>query len=170
MWFGRRRLPSMNHLGLPPSAVSLHRSLQLYRVNKLASGTLPMRGYLTEQITSTRVVADHEAHERQQRGTRQLFLARVFFFASAYVVAAILARNLGPADYGVYGVVISQLLWLEIVVSAGVPAAAAKLIADGRYDVGEVERSARTLLLGVSVLLFAICWYISPSLARLMQI
>jgi len=111
-----------------------------------------------------------EAHEHQQRGTRQLLLARVCFFASAYVVSAILARKLGAIDYGVYGVVISVLFWLEMLVRAGVPGATAKLIADGRYDHCEIERSVRALLLGLSVSLFAVCWFLASQVASLMRI
>src|SRR5262245_8357953 len=80
-----------------------------------------------------------EPYDRQRKGTRQLLFARVFFFATAYLVSAILARKLGVIDYGVYGVVISLLLWLEILTNAGVPGATSKIIADRRHDPAEVE-------------------------------
>jgi O-antigen/teichoic acid export membrane protein len=111
-----------------------------------------------------------EAYELHRRGTRQLLLARACFFGSSYVVSAILARKLGPTQYGIYGVVISQLLWLEMVVNAGVPGATAKLIADGRYDAMKVERSARALLLGFSLPMVAACWVLAPSIAALFQV
>ncbi|HWP24697.1 MAG TPA: oligosaccharide flippase family protein [Candidatus Binatia bacterium] len=111
-----------------------------------------------------------EAWERQQRGTRQLFLAKCFFFAFAYVIAAILARKLGAVEYGIYGVVISVLLWLEILGNAGVPGATAKLIADRRYDPEDVERSGRALLISLSVLLVIVCWFLAPQVANLMRV
>ena len=43
------------------------------------------------------------------RGTVQLLLARGCFVATGYVISVILARGLGPADYGIYGVVMSLL-------------------------------------------------------------
>jgi O-antigen/teichoic acid export membrane protein len=111
-----------------------------------------------------------EAPERLQRGTAQLLLAKGCFFVSAYVMSAILARNLGAAEYGIYGVVISVLFWLEMLVYAGVPGATAKLMADSRHDPNAVERSARALLVGLSLLLFGVCWLLAPGAASLMRI
>ena len=116
------------------------------------------------------VSAADEAHDRQRRATLQLLLARGVFFASAYVVSAILARALGPTDYGIYGVIVSQLFWLELVVHAGVPAATLKLIADRRHHPDDVERSARLLLVGVSGVLLLSGWVLAPGVAGLMRI
>ena len=111
-----------------------------------------------------------DAHARQRHGTLQLLIGRSVLFVSAYVVSATLARKLGPAAYGVYGVIVSQVLWLEMVVHAGIPTATAKVMADGRHDPSDIERSARTLLIGVSVLLVLVCWFIAPAVATLMHI
>ena len=114
--------------------------------------------------------AADDPQDRQRRGTRQLLVARGVFFGSAYVVSAMLSRTLGPAAYGVYGVVVSQLAWLDIVVHAGVPAATAKLVAGGSRDPGDVERSARALLIAVSAFLFLFGWFLAPAIASLMRI
>lgn len=111
-----------------------------------------------------------EAHDRSQRGTRQLLVARASVVAFGYVATAILTRKLGPTEFGIYGVVISQLVWLETLMNAGVPGATAKLMADGRHDQGQVERSARALLVGWSLALLAISWVAAPWLASLMRI
>jgi O-antigen/teichoic acid export membrane protein len=111
-----------------------------------------------------------EALERAQRGTRQFLLARGCVMASGFVVTVILTRKLGPTDYGIFGVIMSQLLWLEMLTHAGVPGAIAKLMADGRHDHGEIERSGRALLLGFSVLLLGVCWFVAPQLANVMRI
>jgi len=122
----------------------------------------------------TRPVAEVASHdverERAQRGTRQFLIARGCVVASSFIASAILTRKLGPANYGVYGVVISQLMWLEMLMNAGVPGATAQLIADGRHDQGAVEDSARALLVGWSLALLAICWVAAPWLASLMRI
>lgn len=128
-----------------------------------------MREMVVEDLTADAVSRDDE-HEQQRRGTRQLLLARGCVFVAAYAVSAILARKLGATEYGIYGVVMSQLLWLEMLATAGVPAASAKLMADGRNDVGEVERSARALLFGLSIPLLVVCWLVAPQVASLMRI
>jgi O-antigen/teichoic acid export membrane protein len=124
---------------------------------------------LVEPIVST-PTSDHRAYQQQQRGTLQLLLARACFFGAGYVGAVILARELGASDYGIYGVVMSQLIWLEMMVSAGVPSAISKLMADGRHGSDEVERSARGLLVALSTVLFAICWFLAPYSAKFMRI
>jgi O-antigen/teichoic acid export membrane protein len=136
---------------------------------ELRASTAPknmQRSSYRDEITS----AGDDAHERQRRGTRQLLVGRGVFFASAYVVSAILTRSLGPTDYGVYGVVVSQLFWLEMVVHAGIPAATSKLMADGRHDPVDVERAARALLIVFSALLFVVCWFLARGVADLMRI
>src|SRR5690606_26996941 len=62
------------------------------------------------------------------RGAIVLLGARVFFMLSGYVITVVLARGLGPAAYGTYGVLISLLLWLEVSGSLGIPRAAGKMI------------------------------------------
>jgi O-antigen/teichoic acid export membrane protein len=124
----------------------------------------------TEAGVNSVALLPGQAQDRQRRATGQLLLARGVFFASAYVVSAVLARQLMPAEYGVYGVILSQVLWLEMVVTAGIPAATSKLIADGRHDPDDVERSARALLIGVSIVLFAVCWAAAPAAERVMHI
>ncbi|MGE5305029.1 MAG: lipopolysaccharide biosynthesis protein [Alphaproteobacteria bacterium] len=96
--------------------------------------------------------------------------ARSLVLVSGFLVTAILARGLGPTDYGIYGVIISQLLWLELLMHAGVPGAIAKLVADGRHDQSEIEQSARLVLISFALLLLAICWFLAPQLASLMKI
>src|SRR5262249_17581969 len=125
---------------------------------------------LVQRLLIVKTVSHDEAHERQRRGTRQLLLARASFFVSLYIVSAILARKLGAIEYGTYGVVVSVLFWLEMLVRGGVPGATAKLMADGRYDHPAIGGSARALLLAISLLLFSICLFLAPQAASLMRI
>jgi O-antigen/teichoic acid export membrane protein len=119
---------------------------------------------------AAKLVSQDEALERAQRGTRQFLLARVCVIALGYVATAILTRKLGPTAYGIYGVILSQLVWMELLNNAGVAGAIAKLMADGRYDPGAIERSGRALLVGLSVLLFGVCWLLAPQMASFMRI
>jgi stage V sporulation protein B len=111
-----------------------------------------------------------DAHGHQRLGNRQLLIARAWFFVSGYVVAVILARRLGPAGYGIYGVVMSLLYWLEMLTNAGVPTATSKFIADGRHALADVERSARALLIGVALVLLVAAWATAPLFAAFLRI
>ena len=99
--------------------------------------------------------------------TIRLLIARGIFMVSGYFVSVILARGLGPLEYGVYGVIISVLMWIEMVGSAGVPAAIAQLLPEHQSQMPQVEQAARLLLLSSSLLLFAISWWVAPTLANL---
>jgi O-antigen/teichoic acid export membrane protein len=122
-------------------------------------------------LAQTHIEAANDAHSRQQSGNRLLLLGRAFFFLSAYVVSAVLARNLSATDYGIYGVIMSQLLWLEIVVNGGIPVATSKrMTAAPRQSADDVEPSAVALLLCCSAVAFAASWFAAPALAHLMHI
>ncbi len=103
------------------------------------------------------------------RGTVQLIAARVFFMAAGYVAAVILARELGPAAYGSYGIVISLLLWLEVFSGFGVPRAAAKLISQADDPKPIVEATLGSLL-AIGAILLAVCWTIAPTVAEFFDI
>ena len=97
---------------------------------------------------SSPVSAD-DAHHRQRKGTRQLLAGRASFIASGYVVSVILARGLGPGLYGYYGIIVSLITRVELITSAGIPGAIAKLIPEHQEDPRPVESTARAVLLGI---------------------
>jgi O-antigen/teichoic acid export membrane protein len=111
-----------------------------------------------------------EAHHRQKKGTRQLLAGRASFIASGYVVSVILARGLGPSLYGYYGILVSLITRIELITSAGIPGAIAKLIPEHRDDPTPVESTARGLLLAIGFLAFALCWLSAPLVERTFNI
>jgi O-antigen/teichoic acid export membrane protein len=76
------------------------------------------------------------------RGTVQLIFARGCFMVGGYFIAVTLARELGPVDFGVYGVIMSVLVWIEMASSSGVPAATAKLVPEYVRRESDVEKTA----------------------------
>ncbi|HET8649873.1 MAG TPA: oligosaccharide flippase family protein [Gemmatimonadales bacterium] len=111
-----------------------------------------------------------DAEARQRRGTRQLLIARAVFMVFGYLSSVILARGLGPAEFGVYGVLLATLVWLEMVSYAGIPAAISRLIPHHLAETRDVESSGRFLLLITSATLFIIAWLLAPTIARLFQL
>lgn len=92
------------------------------------------------------------------RGTAYLLVAQGVLLVTGFAVSVMLARGLGPAGFGVYGVVMSVLGWLERTLNAGVPGAAAALLSQEGKLSASVERSARLLLLCWSLPLFVFFW------------
>jgi O-antigen/teichoic acid export membrane protein len=107
-----------------------------------------------------------KSHSNPARGTMQLVVAQGVVLVGGFFTSIILARHLGAELFGVYGVVISALGWLERVLSAGIPGATSMLIARAEHQRAALERSARVLLMGWSALLFLLVWLLAPALGE----
>src|SRR4030095_7364977 len=94
----------------------------------------------------------HRSPRHAARGILQGVVGRGLSFGCAYLATIILARRLGPEDYGTYGMVISVLLWIEQTGRFTVPPAAAKLIPEDRERAVAIQEVA--LVLGL--ILFAV--------------
>ena len=100
------------------------------------------------------------------RGTVQILVSRVFLLFSGFAVSIILARGLGPAEFGVYGVLMSVMVWFERVISAGIPGATATLLPRAPQQRAEIEQSARVLLLVSALAIFVLAWVNAAALAE----
>lgn len=98
------------------------------------------------------------------RGTAHLVFAQGVLLVSGFVVSIVLARGLGPAEFGVYGVVMSVLGWLERVLHAGIPGSTAALLATDPQSERGVEKTARLMFALWSLPLFALLWFMAPFL------
>jgi PST family polysaccharide transporter len=89
---------------------------------------------------------------------------------AGFAVALLLGRELGPAAYGVWGIVYAILVGVEQIGRLGIPQATSRLVAeaDGRDPL--LERRAVTLVLLVYTTLFAGLWFGAPSLERIFDI
>lgn len=100
------------------------------------------------------------------RGTIQLSIARFVFLAGGLVISTVLARVLGPAQFGQYGVVMSVLTWLELILGVGLTGGVVKLLASHATDPRPIEQTARALFVACSLVLFAAGWTMAPALAH----
>jgi O-antigen/teichoic acid export membrane protein len=107
---------------------------------------------------------------RAARGVVQGMAGRAIFFGVAYLASVIMARKLGPATYGVYGVVMSVLLWVEQIGKFTLAPAAAKLIPERAERSLPLEQTAFTLNSLLFVSLFAALFAGAPLFARLFDL
>lgn len=83
-----------------------------------------------------------------------------------YLNAVMLARGLGPAAFGIYGVVYSVLLASEQILRFGIPQSMTRLIGGGRTpDQARLEATGVWLVLIVSLVGFAVLWFSAPLIA-----
>jgi stage V sporulation protein B len=123
-----------------------------------------------DDLTSEATQPKQTTSSLPARGTVQLLVARGCFIVSGYLISLILARGLGPVEYGVYSVIMSVLLWGEMLGNAGIPGAMTKLLPQHEHRAAPIEQTARSLLLLISLALFALCWVFAPTLARFFDI
>lgn len=97
-----------------------------------------------------------------RRGFVLLTLGQAVFLASGYATHIVLARGLGPAEYGSYGVTLSILSTVGLVLSAGMPEAIAKFAAERPAEADGIFARGIGIQLRFSVLLAAAYALASP--------
>ena len=121
-------------------------------------------------MTDSAGSATGSPRRRSARGAALLFVAQLTLLLSGYVVALALARALGPELYGVYGIVYSFLLSVELISRLGLPQAVAKLVATRPTIEPRLEATGFTLSLVVYLVIFAGFWLAAPLLAGLFNV
>jgi O-antigen/teichoic acid export membrane protein len=96
--------------------------------------------------------------DKAARGTVLHGVAQIALALAGYVVALILARGLGAADYGVYGQIYTFLMAIELITLWGVPGAVSRLTAEGRDADGRLRATGLGLVLLWCLLGFAVLW------------
>jgi uncharacterized membrane protein YccF (DUF307 family) len=117
--------------------------------------------------------SDRSAVARSPNAARGVLLGvagRAIFLAFGYLASIILARSLGPVDYGTYGVVISVLVWVEQIGRFTFAPAAAKLIPEKPERAIGVEQTAVLLNSFWFLGLFAAFWLAAPLLADILDL
>lgn len=104
------------------------------------------------------------------RGTLLVTAGQLALAAAGFLAALLLARELGPVAYGVWGIVYALMAGVEQIGRFGIPQATSRLVAEaqGRDDV--LERRAVTLVLLVFSALALALWLAAPWLARFFAI
>lgn len=108
--------------------------------------------------------------DRATRGMLALTVAQICILLSGYIIAVALARSLGPALYGVYGIVYSVLLSVELIGRLGLPQAVSKLVAEKGSSAGSVEATGITLALMVYAAIFLAFLLASPWLGAIFNV
>jgi O-antigen/teichoic acid export membrane protein len=103
------------------------------------------------------------------RGALFVAVGQGIFVLSGYAVHMILGRWLTPALFGVFGVTMTVLTWVEIAVNNGVPVALQKFLPDGTLSQAEVLRAAARCQAIISTGAFAAMFLAAPWLAALLR-
>ena len=111
-----------------------------------------------------------EASRIAARGTLQLMAAEACVMVCGYLTVILLARGLGPHIYGIYGIIMSVLIGVELIGRLGIPQALSKLIPEDDAHASQLEQTGLALSLGVSTVVFGALWWSAPAIAEILQI
>jgi O-antigen/teichoic acid export membrane protein len=96
------------------------------------------------------------------RGTFLLMAAQGVLMLSGYALNVFLARYFGPEQYGVYGVAMAVLVWVELFVINGVPTAMQKFLAESPERAATWLRLGRRMQFGYALSIFIIFMLSAP--------
>lgn len=96
-------------------------------------------------------------------------VAQVIFVASGYVINIGLARLLGPAEYGIYAVVISLMTMVNLILSKGIPQALSKYIAHADGSEELIKSTAIKMQLIFSLTIFSVYFLLAGNIAELLN-
>ncbi|MDZ7267400.1 MAG: oligosaccharide flippase family protein [candidate division KSB1 bacterium] len=99
------------------------------------------------------------------RGTFLLLIGQGLFLACGYGISVVLARWLGPQEYGVYGIVYSLLMVCELCVVAGIPNALQRYVGEDPGRAGALHRVLLRWQLGYTVVAWGAALAAAPLLA-----
>lgn len=89
------------------------------------------------------------------RGTLYLGFSQTVLMISGYIVHIYIGRSLGPADYGIFGIIISIMTLNNILFTTGVPQASSKFIAMNG-NINKIVKTSINLQIIFSVIVFGI--------------
>jgi lipopolysaccharide exporter len=104
-----------------------------------------------------------------KKGTIALIAGWAVQLLAGYALNRFLARTFDLAAFGVYGLVMTLLLWIEILVITGIPTAVQKFVAARPAGAGSILSAAARLELGLAIALSASLFLAAPGLAALFR-
>jgi O-antigen/teichoic acid export membrane protein len=97
-----------------------------------------------------------------RRGFVLLTCGQVVFLIAGYVVHIVLARGLGPAEYGSYGIMLSVLSTVALVLTSGIPEAIARFASERPAEANGIFAQGIGIQLRFSLVLCAAYALCSP--------
>src|SRR5690348_7346124 len=103
------------------------------------------------------------------RGTLFLTISAIIFMLSGYLINIFLGRFLGPAAYGIYGIVISLVTVINLTQTAGLPQAVSKYISAHNEKTEAIYRTGFFLQLISTGFVSIIFFIFSGTIAQLLK-
>lgn len=98
-------------------------------------------------------------------GSVYAMMSRAVLLVCGFVVQIVLARRLGPEWFGLYSLVLSILVWIEYLVTTGLPTVFQKVISENRRMIHPIVASLTKVTLPYTLVITVVFWALSPMIA-----
>jgi len=95
--------------------------------------------------------------------------SRVIALAGGFIIHIFLARWWGPQGYGVYALIMSILLWVELSVLAGILSTYRKVVSEDQGMLASARYSLKTLFLPYCLLIMGVYFIASPIISHVLD-
>lgn len=98
----------------------------------------------------------HNGSESMAKGTFYLIIASVVFSLTGYAIHFWLGREMGPAEYGAFGVVLYLMTMINLFITSGIPRSVSKYMAEGNPGSWSIVKYGNRLQLTFCAIVFAL--------------
>lgn len=104
------------------------------------------------------------------KGIVQETLSKVVLAVAGFILNMVLARKLGPADYGVVGIILSIMFVFELFLTNGLRQAVSKILSSGQINTRELWRQSLLIQMVLSLFLVVLGLALLEPVARWLNI
>ncbi len=98
-----------------------------------------------------------------------LALSNFFFMLAGYIIHIVLGRSLGPSDYGIFAVVVSLFSTANLILTAGLPGAVSKYIAEDETKAKTILIQSMKIQVTITVIITTLYYMSASALASLLN-
>ncbi|MDP2730993.1 MAG: oligosaccharide flippase family protein [Dehalococcoidales bacterium] len=103
------------------------------------------------------------------KGTIYLIVASVVFSLTGYAIHFWLGREMGPAEYGAFGVVLYLMTTINLFITSGIPRSVSKYVAEGNYSTKDIVKYGNRLQLIFCAIVFVLYLGFSGVIANFLK-
>ncbi len=103
------------------------------------------------------------------KGAVYLSISQASLIFLGYLIHLLVGKFLGPANYGIYGLVLGIFSIINLFITLGIPPAMAKYIAEDESKKEAIKKQAFKLQMIFSLLLTVGYFFLSPAIAKLLK-
>lgn len=104
-----------------------------------------------------------------RRGVVALTISQVVFLVSGFIVHFVLGRKLGPSEYGVYGILLTFISTVSLILTSGIPESVSKHVAQDQAQARGILRTGLVIQGVVAISLSGLLIILAPLISTILR-